>query len=351
MEGPIILKSNSDEFQKVLWNGEYCDGERCFHVAPSEMIQTDPQVKSVAFKIVSSRPSTLKIYLESLRAISLTATALPGIVVMLLGLKSFYMVSWPHFILALFGAVFMQIAVNVYNDVEDHLKLIDFPGNPGGSGVLTKGWVSAKALRRFGHVFLALGVLCGIPILIDNFEALLLVGSIGVIGVIGYSGWPLRLKYRALGDVNVFLLCGPVLGAGFSLATFDQIIPGMWQVSVFFGFLACGILHVNNMQDIPLDRESGARTLAGELGYKKSKTVLVSFYFAAYLALLHGVLTSVLPWQVAGTLLLLPVIFQIVSICYKASGPDSPLLNGIRIKAAQAHLLGGILLAISLMFV
>ena len=49
--------------------------------------------------------------------------------------------------------------------------------------------------------------------------ALLGVVAIAALGAWGYSSGP-GLKYRALGDLAVVLLCGPVLTVGFALAAF-----------------------------------------------------------------------------------------------------------------------------------
>ena len=315
---------------------EVSDGEVVFQLVPDDAL---------------GRPAGLAPWLVAIRAISLTATATPCIAALLYGLWRGWEVDPVLAVLAVVGAVLLQVSVNVLNDVEDHLKLIDLPGRLGGSGVIQKGWLSAASMRRLGFVALAAGVLCGLPALARQPQLLLLLGGAGALGALGYSGWPFRFKYRALGDVAVFLLCGPVLTWGYALAAFgpDAVEPGVALVGSFFGLAAMAILHGNNLEDIGIDRDSGAVTLASALGYPAARFGMPLLYLAAYGVLWGGVATGRIPvYAAVAPLVGVPVVAKIVRKVMTATGSDDSALAGVRFEAAQAHLMLGVLTSIGL---
>lgn len=342
----FLLDANSVEAREALLNGSIKQGLNRVRVVPGDVIAAGS--RKIAFrKVTQPRPSKLKSYAESLRAISLTATALPGLAIWALGMLRGEPIDGVSFALALVGATLLQIAVNVLNDVEDHLKLIDLPGGVGGSQTIQRGWVSARELRFFGFFCLVGGTLLGVPVLMKHLSLMLPIGIVAVVGTLGYSSKPFGFKYRALGDVDVFLLCGPLLTAGFSIAAFGKLGAATWYLGSFFGFAACAILHVNNMQDIHMDSARGAKTLASKIGFRKSTHLLAMFYVLAYLSLMVGVLSSQLPISTLSAFLALPLFVKILQRSYAASGSDSPLLNGLRVMAAQGHLGAGVAMVLA----
>jgi 1,4-dihydroxy-2-naphthoate octaprenyltransferase len=240
------------------------------------------------------------------------------------------------------------------NDVEDYKRWIDLPGGHGGSGVLQKAWLRVRDLRALATVCVVLALLAGLPALLTDWKIGVFVGLIGIIGAIGYSSKPLGLKYLALGDLAVFFLCGPLLTIGASLAFFSELRFEFHVLGFAFGLLACAILHANNLQDIDADRASGATTLAGILGFGPSRILLALFYIGAWIAL--GILGFHLidsRWTqlLSFTPMLLPLFLtlKLMSTVYSASGTASPLLNLIRIRAAQLHMIYALALAASLL--
>jgi 1,4-dihydroxy-2-naphthoate octaprenyltransferase len=338
---PLVLEADDPRARAALLTGWLERGPERVRVVADEVL--DIPTRTIAFRPIDGpRPPKLFVYAASLRAVSLTATALPGLVIFFLGIAAGLKADAFAFALALTGAVLLQVGVNILNDVEDHLKLIDLPGGAGGSQTLQRGWVSALELRRLGWASLVLGAALGTPIVIQHWRVLLPLGAVAFLGSLGYSSRPFGFKYRALGDLDVLLLCGPLLTIGFSWAAFGAMIPGTLALGLFFGLLACGILHVNNIQDIPLDSSRGARTLASELGFGRSVKVLYAYYLCAYLCLGLAVVLEHVPGSVFGALVAVPLLVSLLAACTRASGPHSPALVGLRVRAAQVHLLAGL---------
>jgi 1,4-dihydroxy-2-naphthoate polyprenyltransferase len=320
-----------------------------YRALPREVLGREVIFELKEEKNFESTPS-LSVWFRSLRALSLTATFLPCVSVILYAIIAGYAVDWFVAIGATIAAVFFQIAVNLLNDYEDYLKLIDLPGSLGGSGVLTQGLIRAKTLKSVALLFLLSGAIFGIPAVLAHPKSILLIGGVGVLGVLGYSGSPFRLKYVALGDFSVFLLMGPLLTLGISVAS-----TGVWGLNTLllgasFGFAAAAILHANNMQDIFSDTNSGSKTLASKLGFKASRFLLLAYYVFAYGCLIAGYLLHQMGWEIFLCLVLTLVLsFTVVKRAFLASGPLSPQLGLIRILSAQTHFAIGVSLILGLL--
>lgn len=282
------------------------------------------------------------------RAISLTATLMPCLAVWAEGARRGSAVEFLPAISALVGAISLQLAVNLYNDVSDYRRLIDLPGTPGGSGVIEKGWFTPIEIRNWARFFAVFGVLAGLPALARRPVEIAITGGLGALGTLLYSHPRAGLKYLALGDFAVLALCGPVLTAGFSVAAFGTVIPSVLPIGGVLGLLACGLLHVNNLHDIEFDRARGAITLAGRIGFVASTRLLVAMYVGAAAALIGGVAAGRLPAIALAALGVTPLVVPLLRRVCGAMGPSSPELEGTRITAAKIHLLAGVLLSLSL---
>jgi 1,4-dihydroxy-2-naphthoate octaprenyltransferase len=292
------------------------------------------------------QPSAFKIWFQAVRAISLTATATPALAVLcwlaVRGQPIDFMMAGS----ALLGVLCLQMAVNLLNDVSDYLKLIDLPGTLGGSGVIQQGWRSAQQIQHAAYVCLLAGVCFGLPVVLFH-PALWLIAICAIGGVLLYSAQSWGLKYRALGDLAVWLLCGPLLTIGISLAA-----TGDWQIEViwlgsFFGFTACAILHSNNLNDINADTQRGAITLAALQGFRLARFWLFFYYIAAFVSLVPVL------WQApaaSAVLLSLLALLPLLRKLFLAQEAHSPLLNEIRFDTAKFHLLSGVLLIVGLLF-
>ena len=75
-------------------------------------------------------------------------------------------------------------------------------------------------------------------------------------------------RYKAVGEIVVFLCFGPLLAlaTGLSLGAPIEALQLPLLLSLSPALLACGILHSNNARDIAADRSAGADTLAQRLG-------------------------------------------------------------------------------------
>lgn len=339
--------------REVLAGGRAKAKDGGLKLALPRAVLEDGGKRQVRFELVDdaavARPPSPVVWLQAARAISLTATLTPCIAVLLYGLAAGFSVRPLVAACAIVGALVLQLSVNLWNDVEDHARLIDMPGTFGGAGVIQKGWLSARQVKRVAVACLVAGLALGVPALVLEPVPLVVIGALAALGTMGYSGKPFGLKYHALGDVTVLALCGPALTLGFSYAAFGQIDVVMVALGLFFGLAAVGILHVNNWQDAAADKKNGAVTVAVLLGPAASKVYLVLLYAAALAAWAYAWSTTQLSIValVAPALALIPLAMLLRAVI-TAKDPTAPRLAMVRVQAAQVHLLLGVTLCVGL---
>lgn len=344
---PRVLSLQSSDAQVLLTHARLPQDPKHDFWIPMSVVESGPEAKAVFQTVTPAQdPGFFIKWWSSFRAISLTATIIPGLVLLALprttpidtGLRNDAV--W---ICAAFLAVtLLQIAVNILNDVSDHQRLIDLPDQKGGSGVIQKGWIRPITLQRAAWTFLAIGMGLGVASVLAMGLSPWWIALAAFIGSLGYSNRPFSFKYVALGDLVVFLLCGPLLTLGFSLAIYGEMENWNLLVGSAFGWLAVGILHANNTSDILIDRQRGARTVANVLGFHKSKVYFDMIYFFTMLSIVFYA-------GLTGTWVSLAVIPVVLVLWLKmrqklslASSPDSAAISTLRIEAAQAHLIVGL---------
>jgi 1,4-dihydroxy-2-naphthoate octaprenyltransferase len=277
-----------------------------------------------------------KSYLQAVRAFSFTVTLIPVLAGALLAGS----LDLPLLIATLVGALLVHAGVNLLSDHEDYRRGADQWTALGSSRVLIDGWLAPREVLWYGVALLALGFGIGVGLAALRGLPVLWLGLAGALLGVGYTGWPLRLKYRALGDVAVFLAFGPimVLGAYYVQAQELAWVPAL--AAIPFGLLTVGVLHGNNFRDVAEDERSGYVTVAQMLGPRGSGVYYLLLVAGAYLATLVLVVAGSLPvWcMLAG--LSLPLAWRNVRIAFR---PVRVAFAFLDLMTAQLHLVFGLL--------
>ena len=89
---------------------------------------------------------------------------------------------------------------------------------------------------------------------------LILLGAAAVAAAWFYTGGDRPYGYRALGEVSVFLFFGLAAVTGTAYVQMDRVAWLALAAAVPIGLLACALLVINNLRDIPTDsRRASAR--------------------------------------------------------------------------------------------
>jgi 1,4-dihydroxy-2-naphthoate octaprenyltransferase len=190
--------------------------------------------------------------------------------------------------MALVVALALQVGVNYANDYSDGIRGTDEarvgPVRLVASGLARPRRVLAAALACF-----AVAGAAGLVLAAATSWWLLLVGALAVAAAWFYTGGSRPYGYRALGEVSVFVFFGLVAVTGTAFVQMRALAGLAVAAAVPVGLLACALLVINNLRDIPTDRETGKRTLAVVLGDQRTRLlytacVLVPFAVAVGLA-------------------------------------------------------------------
>jgi 1,4-dihydroxy-2-naphthoate octaprenyltransferase len=173
--------------------------------------------------------------------------------------------------LALGVALALQVGVNYANDYSDGVRGTDTdrvgPMRLTASGAAPPGQVRLAAVTALG-----VGALLGLVLVVLTGQWwLLAVGALSVAAAWFYTGGRRPYGYRGLGEVGVFVFFGLVAVLGTTYTQADRVswVAGAGAVGV--GLLACALLMVNNLRDIPTDVLVGKRTVAVRLGDHRAR--------------------------------------------------------------------------------
>jgi 1,4-dihydroxy-2-naphthoate octaprenyltransferase len=290
--------------------------------------------------------------LRATRLPFLTATLVPVALGILIAARqgSFDLVAA---LLTIAGASFVQLGLNVANDVFDTMQGADDANvTPtqfsGGSRVIQYGLVSFRQMAAISTVFYVLAGVIGLALLTTyGSTALLVIGVVGFIVSIGYTAPPLKFVYRGLGEIAVALGFGPLMLLGaYVVQTRGTLSWEPFVASIPVALLVALILYVNEIPDRRGDAHAGKRTLPVRFS---RRAVIAGYNVAAagaYLVLVAGVAAGILPVPALLMLLTIPLALQVS----RGLEPnyDNPYglmaVMGVNIKL---HLLAGLALLIA----
>lgn len=216
--------------------------------------------------------------------------------------------------LTVIGASFVQLGLNVANDVFDSVQGADDANvTPtqfsGGSRVIQYGLVTLRQMASIATGFYVAAALVGLVLLATRGSvALLVIGVVGFVVSLGYTAPPLKFVYRGLGEVAVALGFGPLMLLGaYVVQTRGALAWEPFVASIPIALLVALILYVNEIPDRRGDAHAGKRTLPVRL----SREAVVNGYnwavIAAYTVLVAGVVVGVLPIPTLLMLLTIPL--------------------------------------------
>ncbi len=256
-------------------------------------------------------------------------------------------VSIPRSVLALLVAVALQIAVNYANDYFDGVGGVDTAARVGPRRLVASGLAPPRAVATAAVVMVAIAAAAGVVLALLTTPWLIAAGVLSVLALALYSGGPKPYAASGLGEISVFVFFGLVATCGTAFVQQDRLDWGVLWLAVPVGLLACALLMVNNLRDIPTDSAVGKRTLAVRIGAARSRTLLVAVLVIAVLLPSIGAVVRALPWLVVITLVTIPLAIAPLRVIHTAEGRALvPALIGItRLQLVFGVVLAGALLA------
>ena len=249
-----------------------------------------------------------------------------------------------RFLLAMVGAILIQIVVNFANDLSDFRRGADTPDRLGPPRSVAQGWLSQREMTIGIALVTVAAMVVGIGLTIIVGWPILIIGAASLIAAVTYTGGPLPYGYRGLGDVICFLFFGfvAVMGAGY--VQIEELTWELAATSVPVGCLVTAILVVNNLRDINTDRASDKVTLAVIIGERNTRIEYVTLILGAFVSVAIFAAVGLIPYFCFIALIaLLPGTWLAREI---AKGRSGAALNPMLKRTAQLHLLVGALIGL-----
>jgi 1,4-dihydroxy-2-naphthoate octaprenyltransferase len=192
-------------------------------------------------------------------------------------------INWLIAALALTVSLSLQIAVNYANDYSDGVRGTD-KNRVGPVRLVASELASAKAVKVAAMLSLSVAAVAGLILALQTTLWFIPVGALSILAAWGYTGGAKPYGYFGFGELAVFLFFGVIATVGSNYAQTGQITGQALLLSIPVGALACAILVMNNLRDLPLDKLVNKRTLAVRIGDKKTR------YFYAILLIIAQII-------------------------------------------------------------
>ncbi|MDO5025427.1 MAG: 1,4-dihydroxy-2-naphthoate polyprenyltransferase [Trueperella sp.] len=207
--------------------------------------------------------------------------------------------SWVRTLLAIVVALALQIGVNFANDYSDGVRGTDeFRSGP--PRLTGGGKASPRLVKTMAFVFFGLAAVAGLALVALSGKWWLLGAGVAAVAAAWfYTGGKNPYGYLGLGEVFVMIFFGYLATIGTVYTQTGTAPWEAWVAGTGVGLIACALLMVNNVRDIPTDTQAGKKTLAVRLGDANARRayvamLVVAIILGAAIALRHPGAAAVL---------------------------------------------------------
>lgn len=237
------------------------------------------------------------------------------------------------------SALCIQVATNIFNDAIDFKKGSDRSDRLGPLRVTQSGMVSSRNAFLMGLFFSVMAIIFGIPLVYIGGWPIVIIGLVSLFFAYGYTGGPLPLAYKGLGDLFVLIFFGFVAVAGVYYLQTMSLSVGAMVAGLQIGLLCTVLIAINNLRDIEQDRISNKKTLAVRMGKTFVRYEILVLYVTTYLINIYWAYNDFILAALL-SLLSLPLALSIINKVFKTE--PSMAYNNLLAQSAKTHLLFGL---------
>jgi len=230
---------------------------------------------------------------------------------------------WDIFCLACLTTILLQILSNLANDYGDSVHGADSQTRKGPSRAVQAGLISAQSMKKAMILVASFSFISGISLLLISFwgnwlliASFLGLGIAAIFAAIAYTNGKRPYGYEGYGDISVFLFFGLLGVAGSNYLFTQHFEPLIFLPACINGFLATGVLNVNNIRDIESDKQANKNSIPVRIGLENAKwyhTALITLAMISGLAY-YGLTQEIwffYDFPAIGSLLLIPHLQKI----------------------------------------
>ena len=287
---------------------------------------------------------TLKDWFFATRPWSFVVSATPVIATVAFLLWKGYgeEIDWINAVLALVGIIFFHAAGNVVSDYYEYKNGIDSK-EAFGVQTLVNGDFKPSEFRNLANGLFVVACLIGIIIMMRSGWELFYIGGLGLILTLLYP----KLKFIALGDLNIFVVYGILPMLGTSFCTTGSFLWETLLLSIPIGFITVAVLHANNTRDIPTDQKVGATSFAAVIGEKTSMWTYIFYQWTPIIYTIVLAFLSLFPLISLIVIAAAPVALGNTKQALKYKTEGLSAFNMLDMMAAKLQMAFGVLLICS----
>uniref|UniRef100_UPI0039A4E8BD 1,4-dihydroxy-2-naphthoate octaprenyltransferase n=1 Tax=Ornithobacterium rhinotracheale TaxID=28251 RepID=UPI0039A4E8BD len=252
----------------------------------------------------------MKIWIHAARLRTLPLS-LSGIILGSFIAKFYQSFDFLLFALACLTTLLLQVLSNYANDYGDGIKGTD-EIRTGEMRAVAAGKISARAMKNAVIITALLSLLSALLLLFLAYYpahlallfSYIFLGLVCIWAAIQYTVGKQAYGYRGLGDLFVFLCFGLISVIGTTMLFTKNFAPALLLPASAIGLLSTAVLNLNNMRDLPQDKDKGKITIPVKIGMAKAKRyhsillfspfVLMNIYFIINQVPLPGYFFNVL---------------------------------------------------------
>lgn len=227
----------------------------------------------------------IRFWLYNARPVSLPQSLMPAVTALFLSAVADGFCWWLG-ALAVLGGCLAHLGMNLADDyydfkmmqtgIRDSLAREGIRARTEKCPYLVNGEVTPAQTFRAILVFGILALIPGVIVIAFRGWPVLLIVVIAIFLGESYSGNPLRLSYRGLGEADIGLMFGPLLMAGVYYAAAGQLSLQLLIPAICMGLLVTNILYVHSVLDIEADRKADKKTLAIALKNDQARMIALA---------------------------------------------------------------------------
>lgn len=176
----------------------------------------------------------------------------------------------------------IQVATNWFNDAIDFLKGADTAARIGPRRITASGLVAGSTVMKAALGMLLIATALAAPLFIARGWPILAIGIPSLYFSYGYTGGPLPLAYRGLGELFVILFFGLIAVTGSAFVQCGLWLPEALVAGFQVGCLSTVLIAINNLRDMDEDRSTSKRTLAARFGPRFARTEIALLIIAPF---------------------------------------------------------------------
>lgn len=264
----------------------------------------------------------LSFWINNARPIALPQSLLPALTAVALsyGTGEF---NWIAAIASVIGVAFLHLALNLADDWFDYkvgsAEARESVANEGFRGrmikypYLTSGEATHSDLLKATICFTLVAAVMGIIVFCIRGWAIALWAVTALIIGGSYSGGPLKLGFRGLGEAVIFVMFGPLMMTGIYYAVSGTLDGKIVWLSIAVGLLVSNIVYSHSVLDSVPDQKMGKKTMAHLMGSPKGQIFLsAAINILPYMMVVTGVVLGQMHPAYLAVLIVLPLSLWLI---------------------------------------